>query len=438
MLVTDRDQALRFSSPYEYSRCLRRAHEQALAGVADPGIHSGLIASWRRSMALGINPDQHRPRHVREVSEAVAVRREHRLQAVVPALTDLLADESSSGRHLLIIADAQGEVLWRVGSRDTLRRADGLEFVEGADWSEAGIGTNAISEALANGAPAQIFSAEHLVRSHHDWACTASPIRDPFTGEILGVLDVSGPLDTVTADSLRMVKCGVRLAEELLKVHDGGRQASARRSPEARIAAASPGPAALFLELLGEQPAAVFDGGRRRALTLRRAEILALLDSRQRGWSADELAYQVHGDAGMPATIRAEMHRIRTVLGGVVESNPYRFADSVQVTSDAGLVLQRLRDGRVSEALDVYAAPLLPRSAALAVELLREELNLAVGAAVRASSDAGLLMRWCATDMGSLDAEAVEQLGQLLGTGDARYLAFQARSERADRELLGG
>lgn len=43
------------------------------------------------------------------------------------------------GRHLLVLTDATGEILWRVGSRETLPRVDRLEFSEGADWSEAGI-----------------------------------------------------------------------------------------------------------------------------------------------------------------------------------------------------------------------------------------------------------------------------------------------------------
>ncbi|MHA7298830.1 GAF domain-containing protein [Pseudarthrobacter sp. MDT3-1] len=84
-----------------------------------------------------------------------------------------------------MLTDARGEVLWRVGSPEVLRRADGLEFSEGADWSEAGIGTNAISEALVTGRPVQLFSAEHLIRTHHERACTAAPITDPLTGKLL-------------------------------------------------------------------------------------------------------------------------------------------------------------------------------------------------------------------------------------------------------------
>ena len=90
------------------------------------------------------------------MADVLELRREHRLQQVLPALHDLLADDSSSGRHLLVLTDARGEILWRVGSPKVLRQADWLEFSEGADWSEAGIGTNAIGEALVAGRPVQL------------------------------------------------------------------------------------------------------------------------------------------------------------------------------------------------------------------------------------------------------------------------------------------
>lgn len=420
------DYGLRFSDPAKYARALRRAHELVIAGVPRPEIPVPLAESWRRSMALGISPDQHSPRHLHDPSEVVQLRREHRLQRVMPALQDLLADDSSSGRHLLVLTDATGEILWRVGSREALRRADRLEFSEGADWSEAGIGTNAISEALVTGGPVQLFSAEHLVRTHHDWACTAAPITDPLTGALLGVLDVSGPLDTISADTLRMVRCAVRVAESLLGTSDGGTSMGTSSSVGASRQSVRLGAAVSSLELLGDRPAAVFADGVRVPLTLRRAEILALLDSRSQGWSADELAYELHGDAGTPQAIRTEMFRVRSLLGDAVESNPYRLAARLAGCSDSGRVLRLLREGQVAEALEAYTAPLLGRSGVMTVQLLRDQLDMAVGSAVRASRDAGLLVRWLSTDMGSGDAEAVESLGQMVGRGDPRYLTFLA------------
>lgn len=161
-------------------------------------------------------------------------------------------------------------------------------------------------------------------------------------------------------------------------------------------------------------------------LTLRPAEIPALLDSHARGWIAEELAYELYGDAGTPQAIRTEMFRVRSMLGEAVESNPYQLAAGLAGGSDSGRVLRLLRDRRVAEALEAYTAPLLSRSGALAVQLLPDQLDLALGSAVRSSGDVGMLVRWLSTDMGSADFAAVEAVGRLVGHGDARYVAFRA------------
>ncbi|MDQ0617373.1 hypothetical protein [Arthrobacter globiformis] len=87
------DYGLRFSDPAKYAPALRLEIPMPLA------------ESWRRSMALGISPDQHSPRHLHDPLEVLELRREHRLHQVMPALQDLLADDSSSGRHLLVLTD---------------------------------------------------------------------------------------------------------------------------------------------------------------------------------------------------------------------------------------------------------------------------------------------------------------------------------------------
>ncbi|MDD0858625.1 hypothetical protein NHF46_14455 [Arthrobacter alpinus] len=69
--------ALRFSAPVMYSRMLRHAHEDVIGGAERAEITTDIQESWRRSLALGISPDQHSPRHVREPSEVRALRREH-------------------------------------------------------------------------------------------------------------------------------------------------------------------------------------------------------------------------------------------------------------------------------------------------------------------------------------------------------------------------
>lgn len=102
----------------------------------------------------------------------------------------------------------------------------------------------------------------------------------------------------------------------------------------------------------------------------------------------------------------------------------------------SGRVLRLVRDGRVAEALEAYSAPLLSRSAVLAVQLLRDQLDLAVGAAVRFSSNAALLVRWLSTDMGSAEPEGVKALRRLVGRRDPRHLAFRAGMNDTGRDLL--
>lgn len=338
-------------------------------------------------------------------------------------------DVATVGEGARRLRDARAvvlRILWRVGSTDVLRRADRLEFSEGPTGPRPASAPTPSARRWSP-RPVQLFSAEHLVRTHHEWACTAALITGPLTGELLGMLDVSGPLDTISADTLRMVRCAVRVAESLLGAPDGVTSLGASSPVRAsRAPIRRPSVGVDSLELLGDKPAAVFADGSRVPLTLRRAEILALLDSRAQGWSAEELAYELYGDAGTLHAIRTEMFRVRSMLGDAVESNPYRLAAGLAGCSDSGRVLRLLREGHVAQALDAYSAPLLSRSGVLAVQLLRGQLDLAVGAAVRASGDAGLLMCWLSTDMGAADPLAVEVLGRLLGRGDPRYLAFRA------------
>ena len=78
-----------------------------------------------------------------------------------------VADTSAAGRHLVVVSDTRGRVLWRAGSAQVLRRADSIAFVEGADWSEKSIGTNGISLALdrLTGMISSALSAEGV--AHH-------------------------------------------------------------------------------------------------------------------------------------------------------------------------------------------------------------------------------------------------------------------------------
>lgn len=320
---------LRFSDPGAFAAQSIRAHESALAGGLPPDLDSRLLRAWRRSGEAGVSPDQELPASVLSGDELVTARADTPLRHIADDVVSSLADTSAAGRHVVVISDVRGRVLWRSGSAQVLRRADSIAFAEGADWSERGIGANGISMALDAGTLAHATAGEHFVRAHHGWTCTASPIRDPH-GRVLGVLDVSHPLRFSCAETVSLVRCGVRLAETLLTArgtatpavapgpdapgpHDPHSEPDGTRSPVTSI------------RLLGWKPAVVRADGTSVALTPRRAELLALLASRE-AWSARALSEALYDDGSATTTVRGEVRRLRQATGLSIGSQPYCLA----------------------------------------------------------------------------------------------------------------
>ncbi|WP_420123320.1 GAF domain-containing protein [Nakamurella sp.] len=252
-----------FLDPDDRARALRAAYDKVLAGAVDPSVSNRIQSSWERALAAGVDPDGQRPPRLHEILEIRRLRNEHPLSPFVPALAGLLADDSVAGNHIMVIASAAGEILWRVGSRDVIRLAESLEFVEGARWSEDAVGTNAIGNAVVEGRANQVFSAEHLVRSHHNWVCSAAPIYDPETRALLGVLDVSGPYRSANPDALALVRCGAALVHE--KLRNARQEADEQARDLVRrhhrsldgIALVSPGGRSVLGDLTGLTPGAV-------------------------------------------------------------------------------------------------------------------------------------------------------------------------------------
>ena len=156
----------------------------------------------------------------REIEERWSL---HPLYPVLPMLRDLLTSATSDSAHMLVITDARGVLMWIEGHHRVIEATDDMHFVCGADWSEQGAGTNAIGTAIAVDHPVQIFSAEHYNRIVHPWQCSGAPIHDPATGEILGVVDLTGHLRTAHPHTLGLVTAAAGMAEAYLR-HDQQRR----------------------------------------------------------------------------------------------------------------------------------------------------------------------------------------------------------------------
>lgn len=200
---------------------LSAVYDATMSGDRAPARPRSVIEdSWNRLRAKGINPEHHIPPQV-ETTGLDLLRQQSGLIAVLDDVSRGLDSVIEEGDNILVVADARGRVLWRSGSPRVLSLADRLGFIEGATWSENAVGTNGIGTALASHRAVQIFSAEHFLRSHHPWTCAGAPIRDPRTGQVIGIVDVSGPASTVHPTTVALVDLVARLAEsQLREAHD--------------------------------------------------------------------------------------------------------------------------------------------------------------------------------------------------------------------------
>ena len=94
-------------------------------------------ASWQRMIRLGLSPEQSSGGVPLEREELEYRRRTSSLGEVDARPCGEGPDGWPRSRsQIMVVADAEGRVLWREGSASVLRQANGISLEEGAAWSE--------------------------------------------------------------------------------------------------------------------------------------------------------------------------------------------------------------------------------------------------------------------------------------------------------------
>ncbi|MXQ78437.1 GAF domain-containing protein [Rhodococcus rhodochrous] len=379
-----------------YARELTRMHDAVIGGARSPMRPRPLVSrSWQRVLDAGLDPTGTNERSRLPAAEVERRRRASALSAVIGDLEQVITPVADASHLLLVVTDADGVILWRSGSAAIRSRADALGFQEGTVWTESTVGTNAIGTALAEAAPVQLFSGEHFETTQHPWYCTAAPIHDPIRGDLLGIVDVSGPALTLHPAIIALVDTAVRLAEAqlwrrhevrlerlrteaapllsstrgpVLLVDEDGWVAHASGIAAERVAvprharpltvpgmglcvperlshgwlirgAASSSRMRMVLHVSSSPTVEVFgdDDSWRSIVTARQAEILLLLHERgPDGMTVAALSRALYGDDDHAVSVRAEVSRLRRAIGDVIESKPYRLAATVDLSLDLG------------------------------------------------------------------------------------------------------
>ena len=424
------------------------AHEQLDAHAFPdapeiPGLRRLIRESWQRSARLQANPDVPEAPLAMDGEELEEYRRQHPLAAIMPVIQKLLIQPSHESGLLVAVGDDVGRLLWVEGDPVMQRRAEGMMFVPGADWSEAMVGTSAPGTALALGRGIQISGAEHYKRSVHPWSCTAVPFQDPDSGALLGVVDITGTEAAVAPHTLSLVEATVAAAQAQLRVERLQLAAAqaARRTASRRRSPGSAAEGSLYrnsLQLLGRDQALLSIEGRTVALSARHSEILALLSTHPDGLSAEELSVLLYPGDGSTMTLRPEMVRLRKVLqelspAAVPESRPYRLA--MDLVPDSGQVLSCLQRGAHRIALEIYRGAVLPRSEAPGIVELRGRVSSLLREAVLTDGSAESLLRYAELPEARDDVGVRLAALKLLPPRSPKRAAVVADLERLEAEL---
>ncbi|MGW1994504.1 GAF domain-containing protein [Embleya sp. NPDC001921] len=152
--------------------------------------------------------------------------------------------------------------------------------------------------------------------------------------------------------------------------------------------------APLRLQALGLRRARLEIAGTTHELTRRHAEIVTTLLSEPGGMTAKAITEAVYGPGGRPATVRAELARLRAILGHRLASDPYRLTGDCEadfLDLDRALSVPTTS---IDTLLDHYRGHLLPGSTAPRVLALREALHERLRRRVLDSADPDTALRW--------------------------------------------
>lgn len=414
--------------PDELARTLHHAHDSFLStGAVDGPVRALVRESWQRSLQGGLDPEHDLASITLDSHHLDEIRRDHPLAAGMPVIRRLLVESAADAGLLVAVSDAAGQLLWVEGAARLRRMAEQMNFVPGADWSEASAGTNAPGTALALDRAISLLGPEHLARPVTPWSCSAAPVHDPDTGAVLGVIDLTGGVEVAGATSLGLVRATAAAVEAELRLERVRGAAAARTSW-------TPGVERPRIDVLGVRGAVLHHATTTTRLSARHSEIVLLVAAAGRGLTTAELAVALSDDELPEVTIRAELSRLRQVLGGLrLESRPYRFAEGVD--TDARQVRDDLGAGRLRQAVARYRGPILPDSQAPAIEQARDDLHQLVRSHLLAGDDPDALLSFADTAHGRDDYDVWARIAAVLPATSPRYAQVVDHVERLDDEL---
>ena len=345
-----------------------------------------ILSSWQRSNSAAIPKD-------RDAAPLISQKqvKKSALEVAIEHCGDDLKHIAEQSSMVAAVGDIGSTIIWSAASGQMRNAAERVHFIEGGQWREDLVGTNALALSLKTQQSSCVFSNEHYMSSIHDWVCYAAPIIDPYSKQVLGVIDLSTTWNNHNSLGLLAAeRCASIIQSALLKCQQQH----------------------LFIRTFAV-PQVLFNG-KIVVLTPRQIEILTILALCPQGMNLENLHQALYGERKVSiGTLKAEMSQLRDILGGMLGSRPYRLL--AQVEADFLQAESALDAGYIESALKLCRGVFLSKTESPFLCAWRDCLESRLSSAIFKAHDIDVLMQHLAHFPEAIDA--VERLIELTPAG---------------------
>jgi len=193
-------------------------------GEISENINPEITDAWKRCVAAGVDPLAGRSQFILDNAKMREVLEDHQelIDLARPFMNNLYKFVAGSG-FIVLLCDEHGYIMATIGDPDVNGDTNELNFQTGALWTEEEIGNNGVGTSLVMRRPFQVTGFEHFCRKHHKWTCSGSPIFNE-NREMIGILEMSGPVEKTHLHTLGMVVAATEAIEHQMQIHRQNRE----------------------------------------------------------------------------------------------------------------------------------------------------------------------------------------------------------------------
>lgn len=176
--------------------------------------------SWQRSERCQVSPYKTRCDMVLTEIELGLRKASNRLLLThATAMMANLREYTEGSGYLFSLADNKGYILARTGDREALDYGNGLNLIEGSNWSERVMGTTSGTVAAIERKPMQLIGYEYWCMLTPFVISSSCPIFDP-EDNFIGVWNVAGPYHPINRHTMGMVVAASRALERQMALQN--------------------------------------------------------------------------------------------------------------------------------------------------------------------------------------------------------------------------